>query len=259
MDIHTRRSIIARRLAEEHTVAVGDLAEEMGVSGMTVRRDLAELERIGYARRIYGGAVREAQRSFEPSVVTRYAENAGEKRRIAEAAVALLRPGDSIAIDVGSTTMYFAECLRDSPDLRLVVVTPSLSIGGELSENASYTVVVTGGVVRRGELSLTGDLALSAFRHFHVDKLFLSVAGISRDTGLTEFNMEDAAVKREMIASARQVIVLADSEKFGRTALCGVGGLDDMDILITGEEPPREIRDALDGSGTELIVAQSGV
>ena len=255
MDIHERRSKIARRLAEEHTVNVGDLAIEMGVSGMTVRRDLAELERVGFARRVYGGAVHEAQRSFEPAVMVRYSEYAAEKRRVARAAIRLLRPGDSVAIDVGSTMMYLAEALRDAVDLRLIVVTPSMTIGRELSENPSYMVVVTGGVVRRGELSLTGDLAITAFRQFHVDRLFLSVAGLEEESGLTEYNIEDASVKRAMIASANQVVVLADRTKFGRTALCTVGPLENMDVLVTDVAPPAGLKAVLERNGTQLIIA----
>ncbi len=258
MDVQKRRSIIARRLAEEHTVSVGELASEIGVSGMTVRRDLAELERLGYARRIYGGAIRKAQRSFEPTVATRYSEQVEEKREIAAAALSLIRPGDSVAIDVGTTMMYLAEALRDAVDLNLIVVTPSMTIGRELSENPSYLVVVSGGVIRPGEFSLTGDLAIAAFRQFHVDKLFLSVAGFSTTTGLTEYNIEDAAVKRAMIASAGQVIVLVDSTKFDKTALCSVAALNEIDVLVTDKVPGHEFGKQLEEQGIEVIVAGRG-
>ncbi|TVR04406.1 MAG: DeoR/GlpR transcriptional regulator, partial [Spirochaetaceae bacterium] len=171
-----RRSTIAQRLSSRHTVDVAELARELGVSGMTVRRDLTELERQGVARRIHGGAVRDTQRSFEPALIARTTQRVAEKRRICRAALALVKAGDSIAIDIGSTTLFFAEALREAEDLRLIILTPSLKIAAELSEHPSYTVIVSGGVVRRGEGSLTGEVAADFFQRYNVDKLFISVA-----------------------------------------------------------------------------------
>lgn len=255
MNTLQRRSTIAQRLSEEHAVGVVELARELGVSGMTVRRDLAELERQGFARRIHGGAVRETQRSFEPSVLARYTTCAEEKQRIVRSAISLLKSGDSIAVDIGSTMLFFAEELRDTPDLRLIILTPSLAIAGELSDNPAYVLIVSGGVVRRGELSLTGDTASEAFCQYNVDKLFLSVAGIDSRKGLTEFNMEDAVVKRAMIQSANQVIALVDSSKFEKIALCTIGGLDMIDVLVTDRMPEGTLKDQLDQHGTRIIVA----
>lgn len=255
MNIHERRSLIAQRLIEEHNVSVVELAKEMGVSGMTVRRDLDKLERLGYARRVHGGAVHHSHRSLAPSVITRYTERVEQKRRIARAAVSLCRPGDSIAVDIGSTMMHLAEELRDTNDLRLIVITPSMSIGGELSDNGSYVVIVTGGVVRRGELTLTGDLALNAVRRFHVNKVFLAAAAISSRAGLTDYNMEDVPVKQMLIDSAEEVILLADSSKFESTELCAVSGFDKIDLLVTDAMPAQELRETLEKHGTRILIA----
>lgn len=258
MNIQERRSEIMQRLVKHHAVSVAELGRELSVSEMTVRRDLAELERMGYARRTHGGAIHETQRSFEPAIMTRYGERADVKQRIATAAVKLCTPGDSIAIDVGSTMMYLAEELREATGLRLIVITPSMTIGSELSENPSYVVIVTGGQVRRGELTLTGALTEAALAQFHFKTLFLSAAAVSASGGLTEFNMEDAAVKRAMIASAERVIALVDSSKFGGTELCKICGFDRIDVLIADAPPTGELKTALEEQSVEIIVAGTG-
>jgi DeoR/GlpR family transcriptional regulator of sugar metabolism len=256
MNISKRRALIMQRLMKLNTVSVADLGRELGVSEMTVRRDLAELERMGYARRIHGGAVHETQRSFEPSIVTRYGERVEAKQAIARRAVAYCSPGDSIAIDVGSTMTYLAEELRDSNSQRLIIITPSMMIGGELSENGSYVVIVTGGLVRRGELTLTGALTQRALQQFHVKTLFLSAAGISVQGGLTEFNMDDAAVKQAMIAAADRVIALVDSSKFGATELFKICSFSKIDFLVTDASPEGELKRALQEANVEIPVAQ---
>lgn len=257
MNIHERRAFIAQRLIDRHNVNVVDLAREMGVSGMTVRRDLDKLERLGYARRVHGGAVHQSERNFAPSVITRYTERAEIKRRIARAAIALCRPGDSIAIDIGSTMMHLAEELRDTKDMRLVVVTPSMTIGGELSDNGSYVVIVTGGIVRRSELTLTGELTLDAVRRFHVTKVFLAAAGLSSETGLTDYNMEDVPVKQALIKTAKEVILLADSSKFETTELCAIADLDAIDTLVTDKMPDQPLRESLEKAGVRIHVAET--
>lgn len=257
MNIIERRTHIMQRLMKHHTVGVADLGRELDVSEMTVRRDLAELERMGYARRIHGGAIYETHRSFEPSLMTRYAERAEAKQVIARRAIGFCNAGDTIAIDVGSTMMYLAEELRDATDQRLIVVTPSMKIGSELSDNASYVVIVTGGVVRRSELTLTGTLAKAALKEFHVRALFLSAAGISTRRGLTEFNMEDAAVKHEMIDAADQVIALIDSSKFGGTELCKICSLDRIHVLVSDSRPTGSLYDDLVANNVEISVASN--
>lgn len=256
MNIAQRRSVIARRLETEHTVSVIELADEIGVSAMTVRRDLAELERQGYARRVHGGAVLESQRSFEPTLSHRASENTEAKSEIVRAAIGMCNQDESIAIDVGSTTQLLAEALRDTQDLRLVILTPSIVISRILADNPSFTVVVTGGVVRRGEYSLTGDLTASSLRQFHVDKAFLGIAGVSAETGLTEYNMDDATVKKAIVETARETIVLADSGKFGRTALCRVTGFESIHTLVTEAPPPAILSNALAAGGVRVVVAR---
>lgn len=257
MNIEERRSIIARRLEENHTVNVIALADEMNVSAMTVRRDLADLERQGYARRVHGGAILEGQRSFEPTLPKRAADHSTEKRSIVRTAIEMCRQDEAILLDVGSTTLFLAEELRDTPDLRLMIITPSVLLSRILADNPSYTVLVTGGVVRRGEYSLTGDLTTTSLKQFHVDRVFLGIAGISAETGLTEYNMEDATVKRAMVESAKEVVVLADASKFGKTALCEVGTFDMVDVLVTNRAPPPPLRDVLEASKVRVTIADT--
>ena len=259
MNIEERRSVIASRLEQDHTVNVVTLAEEIGVSAMTVRRDLAELERRGYARRVHGGAILEGQRSFEPTLPKRLSAHAPEKQSIVREAIGMCRQDESILIDVGSTTLFLAEQLRDTSDLRLLILTPSVLLSRILADNPAYTVLVTGGVVRRGEYSLTGELATASLRQFHVDRVFMGIAGISAETGLTEYNMEDAVVKRAMIEASSQVVVLADSSKFGTAALCRVCAFGAIDVLITDADPPSALREVLRENDVEIRIASQTV
>lgn len=237
-------------LANKASVSVNDLADRLHVTAMTVRRDLNTLERKGLVRRVRGGAVSAQGRSYEPPLLTRALIHQNEKQRIGAAAAEMVRDGDTIAIDVGTTTLEIARHLVRHHNL--TVVTPSFHIAGVLAEQLSIRVILTGGVLRPGELSLVGHLAERAFRDFFVDKLFLGIGGFHLSAGLTEFNPEDAQVKRAMIACAKEVIVVADASKFGKVAFAAVAGLDAVKHVITDSGLQKDTISRLESMGIEV-------
>lgn len=233
-------------------MTVNELVAQLGVSEMTVRRDLDELERQGFLRRVHGGAVSARGRSYEPPFLTRSLVHKEEKVRIAAAAAARVHHGDSIALDVGTTTLEIAYQLAGKRDL--TVITPSLRIAMVLAEQPGIRLILTGGILRHGELSLVGHLAEEAFRQFFADKLFLGIGGIDLEAGLTEFNLEDALVKKVMLRRAKEIIVVADASKFGRVAFASVAPLDVVHTLITDSSVPPSIVNGLRDKGIEVII-----
>jgi len=219
---------------------------------MTVRRDLDELERQGLLRRVHGGAVSARGRSYEPAFLIRSSIHQSEKERIAIAALSLIKNGDSIALDVGTTTLEIARRLGDRHDL--TVVTSSLRVAHELSEVAGIRLILTGGILRPGELSLVGRIAEETVQQFFVDKPFLGVAGIDLEAGMTEYSLEDALVKRAMLRSAKQTIVVADASKFGQVAFAAVAPVRAANYIITDASIQQDTLDALRSLAIEVIV-----
>ncbi len=255
MNAHERHQAILYLLEQGGRVTVAELAERFAVSEMTVRRDLDALERQGLLRRVRGGAVSARGRSYEPPFLTRSTVHQVEKERIGQVAAQLVEDGDSIALDVGTTTLEVARCLRQSGRRNLTVVTSSFRAAGLLAEQPDIRIVLTGGILRPGELSLVGQMAEQAFERFYVDKLFLGIGGVDLQAGLTEYNLEDAQVKQAMIRSAKEVILVTDSSKFDQVAFAAVAPLEAVDRIVTDTGIPPPYRDALSTRDIQLLLA----
>lgn len=227
------------------------------ISDMTARRDLNEMDRLGLLRRVHGGAIANLGRSYEPPYKMRSTKNQSAKVCIGEKAAELIYDGDSIALDVGTTTLEIVRCLKGKRNL--TIVTNSLQIANMIVDQLSLEVdarlILTGGVVRSRELSMIGDMAESAYQDFHVDKAFIGIAGISLEDGLTEYNMEDARIKRALLSSAREKIIVADGSKFDVTTFASVASLKSIDKIITDPTAPQEILERIQNLGVEIIVA----
>lgn len=249
-----RRQAVLRRLTALGEVGFTELAEEFGVSEMTIRRDLETLEADGLARRVRGGAISAVSRSYEPPLAVRATTAAAAKAAIGAAAAALVNDGDTVIIDVGTTTLELARALHGRRGL--TVVTASLPIAVELGNDPDIRVLVTGGQVRNGELSLTGGAAEDAFGATNCDLAFIGIAGICATPGLTEYNQDDARVKRAAIAAARRSVVLADSSKLGRVAFATVAPLSAIDAVVTDVLSGRQQAGELAAAGAEVIEAK---
>ncbi|WP_164465276.1 DeoR/GlpR family DNA-binding transcription regulator [Phytoactinopolyspora halophila] len=253
-----RHRAIIERLDTGGDVSVAELVEMFDVSEMTIRRDLFELERTGVLRRVHGGATPVGGRAYEPPFRVREGQQPDRKQAIATAAAGLVTHGDAIGLDVGSTVLMMADSLASVR--QLTIVTASLRVAWAVASShaleQSARLIVTGGVVRAEELSMTGQAAADRFRSMRLDKAFVGVGGLSPAVGATEFNLEDAEVKKVMIRSARKVIVLADTSKLGNESFAHVAAVDDIDVLVTDAAADHPAVVEFERAGVEVVTAR---
>lgn len=240
-------------LEDRGEVTVADLSRAAGVSEMTIRRDLEALERQGLLRRVRGGAVTAVSRGYEPPYGLRAGRNLEAKARIAAKAASLVGEGETLIVDVGTTALELARSLAQRSGL--TILTPSFRAAELLVPNPELRVIVTGGIARPGELSLIGDLAERAFADLHCDAVYLGAGGVDASVGVTEFNLDDARVKRAALASARRCVVLADSSKLDRVAVASVCPVDRVDVLITDDGASEALLAQLRERDVEVLVA----
>lgn len=251
-----RRREVAAVVASAGEVTYAELAERFGVSEMTMRRDLESLELEGLVRRVRGGAIPMVGRSQEPPLAERSRSALAAKQAIGKAAALLLDEGETAIFDVGTTTLECARAL--SGFKRLTVVTASLLVAQELANAPGITTLMTGGVLRPGEMSLIGHRAEDAFADLNCDTVFLGVAGVDTERGLTEYNLDDARVKQAALGAARRCVLLADQTKFGRVTFATVAPLTRVDVLITDASPDHPVVKGAVDAGVETILVVAG-
>ncbi len=254
MDVINRQRAILSAVEAQGTVRVSELARQFGVTEMTIRRDLDELERKELVKRIHGGGVSARGRFYEPTLTLRKTVHIEEKQRIARAAAELVQKGDMVALDVGSTTYEVGRCLIGRHNL--TIITPSLLIATLFVNQPDIRLILPGGIVRPGETAMIGELSHRAFEIFNVDTLFLGVGGIDAQAGLTEYYWDDAQVKQAMLRSAKQTVVVADASKFNHIATVKVTQFESVQRLVTDQAPPALIAEALEHAHVGVIVAE---
>ncbi len=237
------------RAVNEGRAQVGELALVFGVSEMTVRRDLRDLERDGKLTRVHGGAVSVA---VEPSFAEIVVERFPQKDRIGAAAAALVEDGQTIMLDIGTTTLQVARHLRGR---EVTVITTNLAAYEELLAETSVDLVLVGGNVRRNYRSLVGVLAEDALRQLRADVAFLGASGIEPDGAVDDTTMVEVPIKRAMLAAAARTVLVADSTKFAMRGMVRVCDVADLDVLVTDEEAPASARNALARAGVEVVIA----
>jgi DeoR/GlpR family transcriptional regulator of sugar metabolism len=257
-----RRDLIRAEVERAGGVRVGDLTARFGVSDMTVRRDLEHLERHGWLRKVHGGAVAAVSSADEPGFEAKRLVEQSAKRAIAARAARLVEPHAAVGISAGTTTWMLADHLKHFAGA-LSVVTNSTAVadvmfsGDAGGAGGTVTVVLTGGV-RTPSAALVGPVADRAIDALHVDRLFLGVHGMDAVAGFTTPNLGEAQTNRSFIRHARQVVVLADSTKWGTVGLADIGPLAVADVLITDDRLPDEARRTLDEVVGELILVPVG-
>ncbi len=247
-----RRRRIAQRIREAGSVTVAMLEAEFGVSPMTARRDLATLEQEGRARRTHGGAVLPGFAGHEDSFQQRLEQAQGAKQRLAQAAVALLEPGETVFID-SSTTAYHAARRIIAEGLRTTILTNSVPVMELFSgtEAPNVDLIGLGGALRRLTLSFVGPRTVSDARAFFADMVFLSIKGITPDGYLTDPDPLEAEVKRAMIDRAEQPVLLVDGAKFDQRGLSVIAHASDLRLLLTADAPEDRLR-ALETAGVRV-------
>jgi DeoR family transcriptional regulator of aga operon len=256
-----RRTRLGDLVVEEGFVRVTDAAELFGVSEVTLRSDLSALERAGALRRVHGGAMAVPGAARESPVEATAARDAGVKRAIGRRAAALVRSGSSILLDVGSTTLAVAHALVARSELSdVTIVTNGLSIALALEPAIPrFAVVVTGGTLRPLQHSLVNPLAGRTLAGLHVDLAILGCNGIASSPDgagrVTNLNLAEAEVKRDMVAASTERMLVADGSKAGQHHLGLIGTLAEFATVVTGGAGTDELREPVAAAGARLLVA----
>jgi len=231
----------------------GDLARSFGVSEITIRRDLSELDERGFVRRAHGGAIISISVAVEPPIIHRLVQEKECKEAIARAAAALINDGESIFIGSGSTAAYVARYLTNHK--HLTVVTNALNVSTDLATAVDITVVVLGGMMRREELSLIGHIAEQSLREVALDKVIIGTPAIDLVAGLTNDYLPEVITDRTILNRAREVILVADHTKCGLVASAFVAQLNRVNTFITDIQTPPEFLEGVRAQGVRVIVA----
>jgi len=251
-----RQERILSEVARNGGARVSELTELLGVSDMTIRRDLDALARRGLVKKVHGGATLPRTGSTdEPGFQVKSSQERPAKEAIARHAAELVTPGSAVAVTAGTTTHALARQLTRVPDL--TVVTNSLPVAEvfDVGGRPDQTVVLSGGV-RTPSDALVGPVAVRAIRSLHVDWAFMGVHGIDPEAGFTSPNLLEAETNRAVLAAARRLVVLADHTKWGVVGLSTIAPLDEASVLITDTSLEPEACEALAARVGELVVVE---
>lgn len=258
LPVTVRRERMFRAITDQEFVRVVDLSETFGISDVTVRADLAALERTHAVRRVRGGAMAPAkdvvrtERSYEESLV----ELADEKQRIGEHVAAQVVPGASVLLGAGTTTTAVARALVARDDLEQVtVITNGLAVALALEPAVGrFTVVVTGGTLRRLQHSLVDPLGTVLLGRVHADLAVIGCKGVDAERGVTDVSLPEAEIKQRMVAAADRVVVVADGSKHGQVHLGRIGTVRDVDTVVTGASAPAHELARLRRAGVDVVL-----
>ncbi|WP_394250877.1 DeoR/GlpR family DNA-binding transcription regulator [Arthrobacter pityocampae] len=246
---------ISSLVSADGRVTVAGLSSRFGITKETVRRDLALLENDGVLRRVHGGAIAgSGATTNEPSLSSRSEQHSPEKRRIAQAALALVPSTGAVVLDAGSTTGALADLLVEEGRTGLAVITHSVPIAALVSA-AGLSVELVGGRVRALTSAAVGSSTVALFSRLRADIAFIGANGLAAGFGLSTPDLDEAAVKTAIVRSARRVVLLADSSKFDEETLTSFAYLEDIDALITDRPPEGPLARALSDADVEVIVA----
>lgn len=253
MLVAERAEKIVQLVNERGSIRVSELSEIFEVTEETIRRDLDKLEQAGRLRRSHGGAIRVQEHQSEIPYSEREVTRMKEKQMMAIKAASMVQPRDRILLDASSSAWYLAAAL---PDMPLTVLTNSIKVSLELATKDKIEVVCTGGILTRRSLSYVGPLAEQALEQYYVNKAFLSCKGVHLERGLTESNELHARLKQKMIGMADEVILLADSSKFGQQDFAQVTSLHEVQMLVTDDQAdPSLLRTIQDRFNIQVIQA----
>lgn len=250
-----RQNRILALLKQRRSMLLEALADELGVSASTIRRDLEQIEQTGQVQRTHGGVVFTGDKpanSRPYAFDQRLAYNLDAKRKIARAARALVQPGQTILIDGGTTTFYLAELLKD---IHLQIVTNSLPIAEMFQNEDGVEVILTGGLIYPRYGLLVGPMTERALEEIHTQTLFISAAGMHEGV-LYNQNLLLVQAEEKMIRQSQQVVLLLDTTKFGQQALSRLCTLSDIDVVVTDAEPSARDRKLIEDAGCRLIIAE---
>jgi DeoR/GlpR family transcriptional regulator of sugar metabolism len=252
-----RRSMILDELAHRRTVHISDLSVQFGVSDVLIRRDLERLHEQGLLKRIHGGAVALPSNASSAALETQPTGHLAEKERIGRAAAELICPGDSLIFDSGTTPLQVARHIPGDLLIEghLTVITLSLPIIQELGSWKDVHLILLGGIYLPDYQVAVGPLTINNVNALHADKMFMGTDGITTAHGLTTANVLEAEVDRALVKAASQIIVVADSSKFGRIGLSTIAAQHEIHVLVTDKGAPPDAIAELRDLGVNVILA----
>ncbi len=243
MLIEERRQHILSIAQNEGRVRVRDLSKALGISQITIRKDLDHLQSKGLLQRSHGGALpAQPGALFDPSLQEKEKSHHGEKQRIGAAAADIVKEGQCVMLDSGTTTTAVAHALKKFS--HLTVITNAVNIAAELT-GTNFDVILTGGILRKNSFSLVGPLAEDMLAEMHADILFLGVDGFDLEIGLTTPNLLESRVNRAMVNAATTVVAVCDATKFDRRSLSRIVPVTAVHHIITDASLPKSVHDAL--------------
>lgn len=251
--LQERHDQIATLLQEQGRVSVADLSERFAVSAVTIRNDLALLERQGRLRRTHGGAMVKSDLGLEPPAFALRKElRLAQKERIGRSAASLVRDGDSIALDASTTAWQIARHLKERREL--TVVTNGLFVALEFLDSPGVTVVMPGGSLRAASASLVGDQGACILERYHVQRGFFGAGGFTLEEGLTDTNQYEVELKQRMVERSKEVIAVVDSSKWGQVTFASLALVAQLDRVITDDAAPGEMVAELRERGIEVAL-----
>lgn len=249
-----RRRKIFEWLQEEGSARVRDLSEAFAVSEATIRQDLDRLSTDGLVARDHGGAYLKSVPHQVQTMSLQHLANLDKKRKIGQAAAALVEDHETIILDAGSTTTELARHLTCRKDL--TIITPGLNIALMLGGIQSFAVHMPGGQFKAPTLSLSGEKSAEYFHEIFAGKLFLATAGVSVEAGLTYPSFADLAIKRAMIKAAKEVLLVADSTKVNNNSFTMLGALELVNTFVTDDGLSDKDADAFEKAGIRIVIAR---
>ncbi|MEG0806801.1 MAG: DeoR/GlpR family DNA-binding transcription regulator [Alistipes sp.] len=257
--IAERHKYILDNLNKFGFVRITDVANELGVTKVTIRKDVKILEERGLLYKVHGSARPANPHVADLDVHVKDNINKEFKRRIARRAVTLLDDNDSIIIASGSTIYAFAEEIKARQWHHLNIVTPFLRLGVLLNESENVNVVQLGGCVHKKSLSTQGEEASSALEDCICSKLFFGVDGIDLEHGITTSTIDEAKLTRKMMRASSQIILLADSSKFGQRGFGRICSLEDIDVIVTDDRISKQMISIVEDAGVDLIIVKQEI
>ena len=251
--ITERHEYILNKINKKGKLNIDDLAAEMKVSGVTIRKDLKMLEEKNLLFRTKGGASITNPYAGDKPINEKEFINIDEKKRIAKAALSLTKNADSIMIGSGTTAFTLATVLH--PANKITVITPALKVGLELSNRNNVEVLQLGGIIRPNSSSVAGGHALHALDDISCELLFLGVDGIDLDHGATISNLTEATLNRKMIDTAQTLILLAVSSKFNRRGVAKICSIEQVNYIITDDKIPAHLVNQFEDKGIKMMIS----
>lgn len=240
-------------LKQKNVLKIEELVTSFGISVETARRDLNYLEKEGFIKKVYGGATLVKPMITEPVSSERLAQHTDEKRAIGKKCSEFINDGDSVLLEIGTTTLQVAKHIKEKK--KLTIVTNSIYVINELIDT-SFDLYMIGGKVRHEEWSVSGSVSLLELEQFHFNKAIIGAGAVTAKNGISDYNIEESLVRKKIIERSKEIILVADHSKFGFDAFMHVCPIESIDIIVTGKDLSQEIISEFQELNVQLVLAE---